>query len=118
MEKREFTFEESLFMGSAEKMEVGHIYKILKVNDPYKVTSKIDNQEVDVITVETEEGTYYLPNTIVAKMLSGDFEQDKETLLKIKYLVCREFKSKFGNMGKSLSASNELLYNRQFKTEN
>ena len=82
-EKKKYSFIEKMAMTHPEKMEVGQVYHVLKVSDPYKYANKETGEELTGITVTTDNGDYYLPDTVVKSMIDGDFEENRKYLLNL-----------------------------------
>ena len=113
-EKRKYSFAEKMEMTHPNKMEVGRVYHILKVSDPYQYTNKKTGEVKIGITVTTDDGDYYLPDTVTQSMIEDNgFEDNRKLLLEMEYIRCRSFKSKYGTEGKSIEkATREQYENR------
>ena len=114
-EKKKYSFIEKMGMTHPEKMEVGSVYHVLKVSDPYKYANKETGEELTGITVTTDNGDYYLPDTVVKSMIDGDFEENRKYLLNLGYIRCRKFKYKYGTIGKSIEAATQEQYENTAK---
>ena len=115
-EKRKYSFREKMQMTHPEKMEVGSIYHVLKVSDPYKYTNKDTGEELTGITISTDNGDFYLPDTVVRSMIEDNgFEENRKYLLEMEYIRCRKFKSKYGTIGKSIEQATKEQYENTAK---
>ena len=118
MEKKKYSFAEKMAMTHPEKMEVGKIYHIIKVSDPYEYTNKDSGEVRKGITITADSGEYYLPDTVVQSMLEDDFESNRALLVKMEYIRCRAFKSKYGTQGKSIEQATKEQYEATSKFDN
>ena len=109
-EKKKYSFMEKLNMTSAHKMKVGEIYHIISVSDPYEYTNKTSGEIRTGVTVTTDIGDYYLPDTVVKSMIESGFEESRKFLLDNPYIRCRSFRSKFGTNGKSIEKATQEQY--------
>lgn len=90
-----------LNMKSAQKMESGEVYYILenfRIFDS-KTPDPKTGEPMKGVTVETDKGSRYLPNTIAVEIIEDPKQFD---VMRHKYVRCTEFKNKFGTISKSL----------------
>lgn len=115
-EQKKYTFMEKMNMTHPEKMTVGEIYHILKVSDLYTYVNKETGEERTGVTITTDNGDFYLPDTVVQSMLADPgFEENRKSLAELEYIRCRKFKSKYGTMGKSIEKATREQYENRAK---
>ena len=90
-----------LNMKSAQRMEPGDIYFIL---DTYRIFEgkNVDpktGEPIKGVTVETDKGSRYLPNTIALEIVS---EPKQFECMRHHYVRCTEFRNRYGTISKSL----------------
>lgn len=92
---------DKLNMKNTEKMEPGQIYfilenyRIFEGKNPDPKTGEL----MKGVSVETDKGSRYLPNTIAVEIIDDESQFE---VLKHRYVRCTEFRNKFGTMSKSL----------------
>lgn len=90
-----------LNMKASQKMENGEIYfilenyRIFESNTPDPKTG----EKMKGVTVETDKGSRYLPNTIAVEIIEDEKQFE---VMKHKYVRCTEFRNKYGTVSKSL----------------
>ena len=114
-ESKKYSFIDKMNMTSANKMTVGTMYHVISVSDPYKYTNKQTGEMRDGITITTDTGDFYLPDTVVVSMLESGFEESRKFLLDNPYIRCRSFRSKFGTQGKSIEKATKEQYENTAK---
>ena len=92
---------DKLQMKSAQRMIPGEVYYILENFRIFegKNPDPKTGEPMKGVSVETDKGSRYLPNTIAVEIIA-DPKQFED--MKHKYVRCTEFKNKYGTVSKSL----------------
>lgn len=102
METTTRTLSDMLNSSPAERMEIGSIYHINKIDRIIESTNQRTGELQKSVIVSCDEGLFFLPNTIAASYLENP-EENREAL-EGKTVKCVKFKSKkYNSTGRTIT---------------